>query len=164
MTPADLGDLAESMVPVAERVVGAVHEDGPTAMANAIAGLSDLETNALIVVLAAMVNPDATPAQLLGWVDWDTPGHRPEAEPLFNVGKASARTWSDERCHELWMEYRRTNLNPARGPVAFMGYREWERRRKNHHRRTGANLTTQNDPDPVGSGQNGSREGSPMST
>lgn len=62
-------DLAEALVPVAVRLAGSVRDDGPAEVAMILAGVPAAHLPALAVVLAAMVDPDRTPSELIGWVD-----------------------------------------------------------------------------------------------
>lgn len=74
MTPADLGELAGRLVPVAARLAAMVREEDREAIGTYLASLGEAERWALPVVLAAMVPADQTPAQLLEWVTWDEHG------------------------------------------------------------------------------------------
>ncbi len=77
-TPAD---LAERLVPVAADLVIRVHDEGPESVGQLLAGLTERERWALLVVLAAMAPPDAAVADLLAWVAWDEHGRRGGPEP-----------------------------------------------------------------------------------
>lgn len=62
------GDLAEQMLPVAAHLAVLVHGDGgPEDIGEVLAGLDDTQKNALIVVLAGMVDPDQPVGKRLGW-------------------------------------------------------------------------------------------------
>lgn len=64
------GDLAERMLPVAAHLALLVHGDGgPQDVAEALAGLSETEKGALIVVLAGLVDPDQPVGKALSWLD-----------------------------------------------------------------------------------------------
>lgn len=80
-----LGDLAEQLVPVAARLVACVHDEGPQAVAAALASVPDGRLDALAVVLAAMVDPDARPSELLAWT-WFDPVQHAERERLVAAG------------------------------------------------------------------------------
>jgi len=84
MTP----DQATSLVPLAAELVGTVREHGPDDVAAVLARVPDGRHDALAVILAAMVDPDATVRELLAWTDSGLEYHR-----LVAAG-VSARTAS----------------------------------------------------------------------
>lgn len=62
--------LAQQMLPVAAHLAVLVHGDGgPEDVAQVLAGLDDTQKNALIVVLAALVDPDQPVGKALSWTD-----------------------------------------------------------------------------------------------
>ena len=62
------GDLVESMLPVAANLAVLVHgEGGPEDIADVLSGLDDAAKNALIVVLAGMVDPEQPVGRRLSW-------------------------------------------------------------------------------------------------
>jgi hypothetical protein len=61
-------ELAETLVPIAAELVGTVRDYGPDDVAEVLARVPEHRFDALAVVLAAMVDPDARPAELLAWV------------------------------------------------------------------------------------------------
>jgi len=69
------GDLAEAMLPVAANLAVLVHGDGgPEDVGAILAGLSERQKDALVVVLAGLVDPDQTVGQALGWLDFNEYG------------------------------------------------------------------------------------------
>lgn len=142
-TPDALGDLAESLVPVAVRLVAAVHDDGVAAVARVLSEVHTEHLPALSVVLAGMCDPDRTPGEMLAWVTWDEipdvdqpsllaladpPVHTDDVERL----PADPREWSDEVAKWYHRAFRRKG-----GELDYrakLGYHEWERRRKAAHR------------------------------
>lgn len=66
MSPA-ASDLADALVPVAAELIGCVRDYDPADTAEILARVPDGRLDALAVVLAAMVDPDRTPAELLAW-------------------------------------------------------------------------------------------------
>jgi hypothetical protein len=69
------GDLAEQMLPTAAHLAVLVHGDGgPEDVAEVLAGLSDTQKNALIVVLAGLVDPEQPVGKALGWLDFNEHG------------------------------------------------------------------------------------------
>jgi hypothetical protein len=69
------GDLAEEMLPKAALLSVLVHGDGgPEDVAEVLAGLDDRQKNALIVVLAGMVDPEQPVGKALGWLDFNEHG------------------------------------------------------------------------------------------
>ena len=91
----DRADLAEAMVPIACDLACRVRDGDADGIARLAAALSDSETAALLVVLAAMIPvEDFSPADLLAWagdlevsLEWrqeplpGVPAHRPVTEP-----------------------------------------------------------------------------------
>ena len=63
MSPAE----AEALVPLAAELVGTVRDFGPDAVADVLARVPANRHDALAVVLAAMVDPDQSPSNLLAW-------------------------------------------------------------------------------------------------
>lgn len=64
------GDLAEAMLPVAANLAVLVHGDGgPEDVKAVLDGLDDVQKNALIVVLAGLVDPEQPVGKALGWLD-----------------------------------------------------------------------------------------------
>jgi DNA-binding NarL/FixJ family response regulator len=63
MTP----DQAAGLISLAAELVGTVRDFGPDDVAAVLARVPDGRHDALAVVLAAMVDPDATPTELLAW-------------------------------------------------------------------------------------------------
>lgn len=75
MSAKQRGDLAEAMLPVAAHLAVLVHGDGgPEDVRDTIQGLTETEKNALIVVLAGLVDPDQSMGKALGWLDFDEHG------------------------------------------------------------------------------------------
>ncbi|MFE2911294.1 hypothetical protein [Kitasatospora indigofera] len=84
MTPAERGDLAERLLPYAARLACLVRGDGNERdIAQHIARLDRGERDALLVVLAALVDPDMPLAEALGHVTWDEHG-RPAERPRLS--------------------------------------------------------------------------------
>lgn len=85
MTPTERGDLAEQLLPVAARLACIVHGDGgPRDIQQIIARLTPHERDALLVVLAGLVDPDQPAQDALGYLAWDEHG-RP-AHPAIPDG------------------------------------------------------------------------------
>ena len=64
------GDLAERMLPVAAHLAALVHGDGgPEDVAEVLNGLDETQKNALIVVLAGLVDPEQPVGKALSWLD-----------------------------------------------------------------------------------------------
>ncbi|WP_158719375.1 hypothetical protein [Streptomyces sp. NBRC 110035] len=69
------GDLAEGMLPVAANLAVLVHGDGgPEDVAQVLESLDDVQKNALIVVLAGLVDPEQPVGKALGWLDFNEHG------------------------------------------------------------------------------------------
>ncbi|TXS68886.1 hypothetical protein [Streptomyces sp. sk2.1] len=75
LTAEQRGDLAEDMLPVAAHLAVLVHGDGgPEDIQEVLAGLDDAQRNALIVVLAGLVDPEQPMGRALGWLDFNENG------------------------------------------------------------------------------------------
>lgn len=75
LTVQQRGDLAEEMLPVAAHLAVLVHGDGgPEDVAEVLAGLDETAKNALIVVLAGLVDPEQPVGKALGWLDFNEHG------------------------------------------------------------------------------------------
>lgn len=129
------GDLAESLIPVAASLIGAVHEGGPVEVERVLSILAPENLPALAVVLAAMVDPDRPMSALLGWVTFDEHGAPPPAGDLSRQVAAvygvrlpvrgDPKGWPSEvlrACHAAAVHYREVDWVDA-------GEREYHRRR-----------------------------------
>jgi hypothetical protein len=75
LSPQQRGDLAEQMLPIAAHLAVLVHGDGgPEDVSEALAGLDETQKNALIVVLAGLVDPEQPVGKALGWLDFNEHG------------------------------------------------------------------------------------------
>ena len=76
VVPAEVrGRLAERLVPVAGELAVLVHGEGDREeIGEFLGGYSEASKDALLVVLAGMVDTDRTPQELLGWIRWDEHG------------------------------------------------------------------------------------------
>ena len=61
--------LVRELVPLAAELIGTVRDYGPEDVAAVLARVPAARHDALAVVLAAMVDPDQTPAKLLAWIE-----------------------------------------------------------------------------------------------
>lgn len=86
LTLKERGDLAEQMLPVAANLAVLVHGDGgPDDIAEVLSGLDETQKNALIVVLAGLVDPEQPVGKALGWLDFN------------EHGALTVPSWSEER-------------------------------------------------------------------
>lgn len=69
-------DLADALVPIAAQLIGCVREYGPDDVSAVLAQVPDGRHDALAVILAAMVDPDSTPKELLAWTTGGLEYHR----------------------------------------------------------------------------------------
>lgn len=160
MTPEDVADLAESLVPIAGRLIAAVRDDGPAHVARLLAEVPAAHLPALCVVLAAHADPDVSSATALAWVpDVAAPVVPQEAlfgpwalidpdaadaplRPILRAVAAFPEAWPDDECKRLHKAWRSRVTARARGREEAdgdpereeIGYREWERRRKSDNR------------------------------
>jgi hypothetical protein len=70
LTPQERADLAEHLVPVATELAFLVHTESPDAVQARLDRIDPAHYPALAVVLAAMVDIDKRPEELLSWVTW----------------------------------------------------------------------------------------------
>ncbi|MGW4810504.1 hypothetical protein ACWEPB_02515 [Kitasatospora cineracea] len=81
----DRGDLAERLIPTAAALACVVHGDGDRhTVAHVLDQLDPIERDGLIVVLAALVNPDSRLDDVLQFVTWDEYG-APAEQPLTGL-------------------------------------------------------------------------------
>jgi hypothetical protein len=59
--------ITDTLVPIAAQLIGTVRDYGPADVAAVLARVPDGRFDALAVVLAAMVDPDVRPSELLAW-------------------------------------------------------------------------------------------------
>jgi hypothetical protein len=86
MSPEQRGDLAEQMLPTAAHLAVLVHGDGgPEDVREVLEGLDEAQKNALIVVLAGLVDPEQPVGKALGWLDFN------------EHGALTVPSWSEER-------------------------------------------------------------------
>lgn len=74
-------DLAQALIPEAAYLAMAVRDRDPADIAQCLAGLTRHQLEALAVVLAAMVDPERTLQDALGWIDFDEHGQPLEEAP-----------------------------------------------------------------------------------
>ncbi|MFC9497698.1 hypothetical protein [Streptomyces sp. NPDC056982] len=71
MTVEERGDLAEAMLPKAANLVALVHGDGgPEDVQQVLTGLDATQKDALLIVLAGLVDPDQPISKALGWLEF----------------------------------------------------------------------------------------------
>lgn len=88
------GDTGERMVHVAGRLISLVRDEGHVyEITAALRALKAGELEALAVTLAAMVDPDKTPRELLAWVTWDEHGN-PMPPPVEPAQPTPAERWT----------------------------------------------------------------------
>jgi DNA-binding CsgD family transcriptional regulator len=97
------GDLAEQMLPTAAHLAVLVHGDGgPEDVAKVLGGLDETQKDALIVVLAGLVDPDQSVGKALGWLDFNE--HGALTVPSWSEG-GSLRDLAPEDCEDDADEY-----------------------------------------------------------
>lgn len=127
--------LPAAAIGVAVRLVGAVHEQGPSDVAAIIGRLDTRELRALAVTLAALVPDDYSPAELLAWNDSRyTTRVTPVAStqpPLFPA-IAVTRQLKPHGTHAAFMLHRKHREEPC--APCWHGEREYQRNRKRRNR------------------------------
>lgn len=120
------GDLAERLVPVAAELAARVRDEDRQSLGDFLAQYTRAERDALLIVVAAMVDVDRTPAELLAHVTFDEFGQvldgaapalprcstEPEAEP-----EAGSRLPARERNLQTFAELRAQGLRPEQAAV-----------------------------------------------
>lgn len=97
------GDLAEAMLPVAAHLAVLVHGDGgPEDVQEVLAGLNSSQKDALLVVLAGLVDPDQPVGKALGWLDFNE--HGALTVPAWS-DHSSVRDLAPEHTEDLDDEY-----------------------------------------------------------
>lgn len=93
------GELAAQMVTVACEMACLVRDNGPGEIAAALDSLTAEQMRALIIVQAAMIPDDRTPADLLSWVTWDEHGNkiRPVRENPLPGPSLTGNSWAEYR-------------------------------------------------------------------
>jgi hypothetical protein len=77
--------VEDALIPIAAELIGVVRDYGPADVAAVLARVPDGRHDALAVVLAAMVDPDARPSELLEWTKHPVQSRDTGPEP--NKGK-----------------------------------------------------------------------------
>lgn len=96
LTAEQRGDLAEQLLPVAARLACIVHGDGGDRDAHqAIARLSPDERDALLIVLAGLVDPDARLTDVLAYLAWDETGKPQRPARVGGTIRDLAEDWWD---------------------------------------------------------------------
>jgi transposase len=86
LTAAQRGDLAEELLPVAANLAVLVHGDGgPEDVREVLENLTAAQKDALLVVLAGLVDPDQPVGKALGWLSFN------------EHGALTVPSWSDDR-------------------------------------------------------------------
>lgn len=109
--------IADQLIPIAAELVATVRDYGPDTVGDVLDQVPDLPEHvvgraggkygALAVVLAAMVDPDKTLTELLGWTI---------AGPVQSRGEATAQRWAAgrRRCPDCGREMRSDHLKRHR--------------------------------------------------
>ena len=104
MTAPEHEQLVDALVPLAAELVATVRDYGPADVAAVLQRVPAGRHDALAVVLAAMVDPDARPSELLAWVDGGPVQSRSGFEPPSRPDKQL------RECPECGGQYRITHL------------------------------------------------------
>jgi DNA-binding NarL/FixJ family response regulator len=93
LTTTERGDLAEQLLPIAARLSCLVHGDGDQRdIHQTIARLGQDERDALLIVLAGLVDPEAPVADALRYLTWDEHGRPAAPGPLAGTIRSLADT------------------------------------------------------------------------
>lgn len=92
-------ELADALVPIAAQLVATVRDYGPEDVKAILAQVPEGRHDALAIVLAAMVNPDKRPRDLLAWTtagpvqsrEWLPPGYDAKTLSVGVLGRHAER-------------------------------------------------------------------------
>jgi len=94
MTPTERGDLAERLLPIAAGLACITHGDGDQRdIAHTLQKLDQAERDALIVVLAGLINPDTRLVEALGYITWDETGRPATKTPDLSGTLRDIAVW-----------------------------------------------------------------------
>lgn len=123
-------DLADALVPLAAELVGTVRDYSPEDVAEVLARVPDGRHDALAVVLAAMVDPDARPSELLAWTDCGPVISRGEGiEPIRQVA-TPGRFPREHATERGYQQHRHRKEMPACAPCRAAHSADVGRRKK----------------------------------
>jgi hypothetical protein len=125
-------ELAERLIPKALDLVMRVRDEGRESIGAFLRSLSDLERHALPVVLAAMVPPDRTEADLLGWVPRPNTPHASTPQP---ARPASAGTKTLRPCGTHAAFVRHKNNGEPIDELCEQAERDYQREYKRNSRK-----------------------------
>jgi hypothetical protein len=130
------GDLAEALIPAAAALVGAVHDGGKVEVQRVLDVIAPENLPAFAVVLAALVDPEKSIADLLEWVTFDE--HEQAAEGMDHPHQV-ADTYGVKMPHGDPHNWDAATLRAGHAAAAhtryqgvdwvFAGEREYQRRR-----------------------------------
>jgi hypothetical protein len=86
-----------TLIPLASELIGVVRDYSPADVAAVLARVPDDKRDALVVLLAAMVDPDARPSQLLAWTRLGPVPSRPFVPAGYSLRSLPRRLWAAAR-------------------------------------------------------------------
>lgn len=93
-TPAERGDLAERLLPIAAGLACITHGDGNHRdITYTLRQLDQQERDALIVVLAGLLDPDTRLVAALGYITWDETGRPATNRPQLTGTLRDIAVW-----------------------------------------------------------------------
>jgi hypothetical protein len=143
MTVEQRGDLAEQMLPIAAHLAVLVHGDGgPEDVREVLEGLDATQKDALLVVLAGLVDPEQPLGKALGWLDFNEHGQLTvpswsERRSVRDLAPEPAEELDDDYIDEVAVQQYLRGINAevtprerleaiARGVRAGMDYPEFD--------------------------------------
>ena len=117
------GDNAQRLLQIALDLATVVHDESRDAIHATVAGIEPEDRDALLVVLAALVDVDRPVADLLAWVTWDEHG-APITSAHRNTVDVPARV---RRHHAAY-------ARGERAPIIVEDERTYQRQRKRAQR------------------------------
>lgn len=137
MTPAELVQLADSLIGVGMRLAGIIHDEDPAHAARLLDALTPDRQWALPFVMAAMVDVERSARELLEWAPFQTPGGLLGATSVAPAEVLLRATTKPSRVKECgtdaaWRRHKYHGEEPC--DIDWIAHRAWENDKKKAQR------------------------------